>query len=192
MVGGALAGATQPAMHDRTNPASAGANLYRSGDGTWFVLVVQANKVGNLMKAIGRSDLLTDPRFSDPAKAGENRPQLVAILDEIFASQPMAHWAEIFASVEVTYGVVNGPEDVAKDPQLELNGIAVPLADAGTLTRTISSPFKLHGVDKVPARRGPRLGEHNDEILHELGFDDSSIAALREAGALPESVKAAA
>ena len=192
MVGGALAGATQPAMHDRANPASAGANIYRSADGVWFVFVVQPNKIADLAKAIGRTDLLTDPRFSDPAKTAQNRPQLVAILDEMFASRPMAHWAEAFASVQVTYGVVNGPEEVAQDPQLELNGIAVPLEGAGKLTRTISSPFKVHGVDKVPARRGPRLGEHSEEILHELGFDDASIASLREDGALPESIKAAA
>src|SRR5262245_27834621 len=108
MVGGALAGGTQPPMHDRMNPANAGANVYRSADGIWFVLVVQPKKIVDLANAIGHTDLLSDPRFSDPVKAAANRPQLVAILDEIFASQPMSHWAEAFASVEVTYGVVNG------------------------------------------------------------------------------------
>ena len=192
MVGGALAGAIQPAMHDRMSPANAGANVYRSADGTWFVLVVQPKKIADLAKAIGRTDLLTDPRFSDAAKVAENRPQLVAILDKTFASKPMAHWAEAFASVEVTYGVVNGPEDVIKDPQLEANDIVVPLEGAGTLTSTISSPFQVHGVAKAPARRGPELGEHTEEILHELGFDATSIEALREAGALPEAIKRAA
>jgi formyl-CoA transferase len=192
MVGGALAGATQPPLHDRANPTNAGANLYRSSDGTWFVLVVQLNKVEDFAKAIGRGDLLADPRFSDAAKRAANRPQLVAMLDEIFASQPMAHWAEVFAGVNVTYGVVTGPEDVARDPQLEANAIAVPLEGAGTLTKTISSPFQVHGVDKEPARRGPKLGEHSEDILAELGFDAASVASLREAGALPEAQKRAA
>jgi crotonobetainyl-CoA:carnitine CoA-transferase CaiB-like acyl-CoA transferase len=43
-------------------------------------------------KAIGRADLLTDPRFSDPAKLVESMPQLTGILDDVFGSQPMAHW----------------------------------------------------------------------------------------------------
>ena len=56
-----------------------------------------------------------------------------------------------------------------KDPQLAANGIVVPLEGAGKVTSTISSPIQVHGVEKVPARRGPTLGEHNEEILHELG-----------------------
>ena len=54
--------------------------------------------------AIGRGDLLTDPRFSDPAKLTANMPQLTAILDEIFAAQPMSHWQQVFQGVNVTFG----------------------------------------------------------------------------------------
>jgi crotonobetainyl-CoA:carnitine CoA-transferase CaiB-like acyl-CoA transferase len=189
MVGGALAGATQPAMHDRGHPANAGANVYRSSDSRWFVLVLQPNRIANFAKAIGRTDILTDPRFSDPAKLAANMGELAKILDEVFASQPMAYWSEKLSAIDVTFGVVSGPEDVVTDPQLKANDIVVPLADAGSVTSTISSPFNVHGVNKTPARRGPRLGEHTDEILRELGFDDSSIDSLREGGALPQSVK---
>jgi crotonobetainyl-CoA:carnitine CoA-transferase CaiB-like acyl-CoA transferase len=192
MVGGALAGAKQPAMHDRANPAMAGANIYRSADGSWFVLVVQPNHVIDLAKAIGRADLLRDPRFADPAKVQKNMAELTAIFDEVFASKPMTYWSDKFAEIDVTFGVVNGPEDVIQDPQLAANDIVVPLEAGGTLTSTISSPFQLHGVAKVTARRGPELGEHSEEILHELGFDDKSIASLREAGALPEIQQRAA
>ena len=192
MVGGALAGAKQPPMHDRAHPANAGANIYRSSDGTWFVLVLQPAKIVNLLKALGRADILTDPRFADPAKVAANRGELTAIFDRMFASEPMAHWSAIFAEVEVTFGVVNGPEEVAKDPQLLANDIVVPLEGAGTLTQTISSPFQVHGVDKVQAKRAPTLGEHSDEILHELGFDAKSIESLRESGAIPDVPKRAA
>jgi formyl-CoA transferase len=189
MVGGALAGAKQPAMHDRAHPANAGANVYRSADDHWFVLALQPTKVVNFMKAIGRTDILADPRFADPAKLQANMAELAAIFDGIFASQPMAHWAAIFADVQVTFGVVNGPEEVINDPQLAANNIVVPLEGGG---KTISSPFIVHGVDKTPARRGPRLGEHTDEILRDLGFDDNSIASFREGGAIPGTEKRAA
>ena len=192
MVGGALAGAKLPPMHDRTNPVNAGANVYRSSDGTWFVLVLQPHKVLNFLKAIGRTDILADPRFADPAKVKANMGALTATFDELFASQPMANWSARFAEAEVTFGVVNGPEEVVKDPQLIANDIVVPLEGAGALTQTISSPFKVHGVDKVPARRGPKLGEHTDEILRELGFDAKSIASFREDGAIPGNEKRAA
>src|SRR6201988_1543352 len=86
----ALCGANFYGLHDRTHPANAALNTYRSSDGTWFVLVVTPDKGPAVLKAIGREDLLKDPRFSDPAKLAQNRPQLTAMLDDIFGSQPMA------------------------------------------------------------------------------------------------------
>ena len=171
------------APHDRMNPANAALNVYRSSDGAWFVLIVTPDKLASVAKAIGRSDLLTDPRFSDPAKLVQNMPQLASILDEVFGAQPMTHWYEVFNGVHVTFGVVRGPQEVVNDPQLRANNIIVPLEGAGgKLTSTISSPIQVHEVAKVPARRAPNLGEHNEAILKELGFDPRTIDKLRADG----------
>jgi formyl-CoA transferase len=172
-------------LHDRKNPANAAMNVYRTADNTWFVLLVTPDKVGAVAQTLGRKDLLTDPRFSDPAKLTANMPQLTAILDEIFAAQPMPYWQKVFQGVNVTFGVVRGPQDVINDPQLPLNDIVVPLEGAGgKLTSTISSPIQVHGVKKAPARRAPGLGEHNESVLNELGFSASDIGALVSSGAL--------
>src|SRR5712672_1650116 len=176
------------APHDRKQPANAALNVYPAADGTWFVLIVTPDKLAVLAKAIDRADLLTDPRFSDPAKLTQNMPQLTAILDEVFSSQPMAHWYEVFNGVHVTFGAVRGPEEVVKDPQLRANDIIVPLNGAGgKLTSTISSPLQVHGVAKVPARRAPNIGEHNDEVLRQLGFSAIEIDTLHESGAIPKA-----
>jgi formyl-CoA transferase len=173
------------APHDRMNPANAALNVYRSSDGAWFVLIITPDKVASVAKAIGRSDLLTDPRFSDPAKLVQNMPQLASILDEVFGAQPMTHWYEVFNGVHVTFGVVRGPKEVVNDPQLRANNIIVPLEGAGgKLTSTISSPIEVHDVAKVPARRAPNLGEHNEAILKELGFDPRAIDKLRADGVI--------
>jgi crotonobetainyl-CoA:carnitine CoA-transferase CaiB-like acyl-CoA transferase len=183
----ALCGASFYGLHDRAHPANAGLNTYRSSDGTWFVLVVTPDKVPAVLKAIGREDILADPRFSDPAKLAQNRPQLTAMLDEIFGSQPMSHWYEVFNGVHVPFGAVREPQEVINDPQLRANDIVVPFEGAGEkLTSTISSPIQVHGVTKVPARRAPGIGEHNDEVLKELGFTSDEIAGLRASGAAPQ------
>ena len=188
----ALCGATFFGLHDRKNPANAAMNVYRAADGTWFVLVVTPDKLAGVAKAIGRADLLTDARFSDPAKLIENMPQLTAILDDIFASKPMQHWYEIFNGVHVTFGAVRAPQDVINDPQLELNEIVVPLEGAGgRLTSTISSPIQVHGVTKTPAKRAPQIGEHNEEILKQLGFSSAEIEGLHASGAVPKPKAAA-
>src|SRR5712671_856628 len=156
----ALCGAKFYGPHDRQNPANAAMNVYRSADDTWFVLLVTPDKLVALAQAIGRTDLLKDPRFADPAKLLANMPQLTDILDKTFAKQPIAHWYEVLDGAHITFGVVRGPQEVIEDPQLQANDIVVPLEGAGgKLTSTISSPIQVHGVSKVPARRAPRIGE---------------------------------
>jgi crotonobetainyl-CoA:carnitine CoA-transferase CaiB-like acyl-CoA transferase len=171
------------APHDRKNPANPALNVYRAADGTWFVLIVTPEKLQLVAEAIGRSDLLTDPRFSDPAALAANIPALAAILDEVFAAQPMQHWYEVFSRVHVTFGAVREPQDVISDPQLRLNNIIVPLQGAGgKLTSTISSPIQVRGVDKVTAKRAPEIGEHTEEVLTQLGFSTSEVNLLLASG----------
>src|ERR1700684_4425977 len=179
--------------HDRKNPANAALNVYRASDGTWFVLIVTPDKLAAVAKAIGRADLLTDSRFSDPGQLVKNMPQLTAILDNVFGSNPMSHWYEVFGGVHVTFGAVRGPKEVINDPQLQANDIIVPLDGAGgKLTSTISSPLQVHGVAKVPAKRAPKIGEHNEEVLQQLGFSAAEIDGLHESGAIPKAREHAA
>jgi len=185
---GALCEAKFFAPHDRKNPANAALNVYQASDGTWFVLLVTPDKVAAVAKAIGRTDLLRDPRFSDPEKLAANMGQLATILDELFSAQPMAHWDEVLNAAHVTFGVVREPQEVINDPQLRANDIVVPLEGAGgKLTSTISSPIQVHGVAKVSAKRAPQLGEHSEEVLRELGFSATEIDGLDASGATPKA-----
>jgi formyl-CoA transferase len=183
----ALCGANFYGLHDRMHPANAALNVYRAADDTWFVLIVTPDKLAAVANAIGRADLLADPRFSDPVKLVQNMSQLAEILDQVFAAQPMTHWYQVFNGVHVTFGAVRGPREVIEDPQLRLNDIVVPLDGAGgKLGMTISSPIQVHGINKVPARRAPTLGEHNEEVLEQLGFSAGEIASLHASGAVPK------
>ncbi|MBV9729239.1 MAG: CoA transferase, partial [Pseudonocardiales bacterium] len=85
----------------------------------------------------------------------------------------------------ITYSVIQTPEETATDPQLRANDIVVPLEGVSGLEYTVNSPINLRGVSKVPAKRAPELGEHNDEILADLGFSAEEIEELRAAGAIP-------
>jgi len=182
----ALADAAFYPLHDRANPPNATLNVYRAADDIWFLIVVTPDKWPAFANGIGRQDLLSDARFADPAKQAVNSAELTSILDEAFAAQPMAHWHDIFEQAHLTFGVVHAPSEVVKDPQLRANDIVVPLEGAGRhLEFTISSPLNVHGVAKVPAHRAPELGEHNEEILRELGFRQQEIEGLQASGAVP-------
>jgi formyl-CoA transferase len=173
-------------LHDRKAPPNAALNVYRTSDDNWFLLVVTPDKLTALAEVIGRADLLADARFSDAAKLAENMAQLTAILDEVFSAQPMVHWHDVLARAHITFDVVKEPGEVVKDPQLTENGIVVPIEGAGgKLKFTISSPIQMHGVAKVPARRAPVLGEHNEQVLEQLGFSTAEIEGFRASRAIP-------
>jgi crotonobetainyl-CoA:carnitine CoA-transferase CaiB-like acyl-CoA transferase len=180
-------------LHDRKNPPNATFNVYRAADDNWFLIVLTPDKWPALANGIGRPDLLTDARFAEPGKLAANAAALTAILDEVFASQPMAHWHDVFDRGHITFGVVRAPSDVINDPQLRENDIVVPLEGAGgNMKFTVSSPIQVHDVAKVPAKRAPDIGEHNDEVLRELGFDVKEIDGLRASGAIPKTKEQAA
>jgi formyl-CoA transferase len=182
----ALVDATFFPLHDRLKPPNATFNVYRSSDDNWFLIVLTPDKWPALATGIGRPDLLTDARFADPAKQMSNSAELTAILDEVFTSQPMSHWREVFDHGHITFGIVRAPSEVINDPQLRENDIVVPIEGAGgNLKFTVSSPIQVHDVAKVPAKRAPEIGEHNEEVLKEIGFDTKQIDGFRASGAVP-------
>jgi crotonobetainyl-CoA:carnitine CoA-transferase CaiB-like acyl-CoA transferase len=182
----ALCGASFFPLHDRKNPPNAIINVYPTRDNHWFLIVVRAKEWLALAKAVGRPDLASDVRFADEDARVTNASQLTEILDIAFSSQPLEHWRTALDQANITYGVVRHPSEATSDSQLLANDMIVPLEGAGeNLRQTISSPIKIHGVTKVPARRAPALGEHTEEVLKELGFSSSEIEGLRASRAIP-------
>ena len=186
-VSAALCGARFFPLHDRTNPPNATFNVYPTADDRWFLIIVQDKDWPSLAKGIGRPDLLMDARFADEAARAANSAQLAAILDKVFTSQPWKHWHEVLESSRIAYGLVRHPSEAVTDPQLLENDVIVPLEGAGEqLKLTVSSPLKVHDVAKVPARRAPELGEHNEEVLQQLGFSNEEIEGFRASGTIPD------
>jgi crotonobetainyl-CoA:carnitine CoA-transferase CaiB-like acyl-CoA transferase len=189
LVAGALAGGKSFGLHDRTAPVNPLINPYQSADGQWFMLAASPPHWPGLAKAVGHPELLTDPRFADLEGFTTNSAVLTGLLDAEFRSRPLDHWKEVLDRERITYSVIQTPEETAKDPQLRANDIIVPLKGVSGLEYTINSPINLRGMSKVPAKRAPELGEHNGEVLAELGFSTDEIKQLRAAGAIPGATK---
>jgi crotonobetainyl-CoA:carnitine CoA-transferase CaiB-like acyl-CoA transferase len=184
-VEGGLNGGHFFAQHNRKSPPNALLNPYQTSDNRWILLVAAQRKDwAGFCKAIGKPELLDDPRFTDENRIA-NAAQLVEILDPMFASQPLAYWKQVLNAGRVIFGVVQIAREIIDDPQLPANGIVVPLEHpGGKETRTVSSPFQVLGSPKVKPTLAPQLGEHGAQILQELGFDDGEIARLNDAGAV--------
>jgi formyl-CoA transferase len=185
LVAGALAGGKSFGLHDHAAPLNPLVNPYQSSDDQWFMLIAEPRYWPGLAKVVGHPELLTDPRFADPAGFLKNGAALAQLLDSEFRSRPFSHWREAFDREHIIYSVIQSPEEAAHDPQVRAAEVVVPLAGVDDLEFTVNSPITVRGVAKVPAGRGPELGEHTDEVLAELGFTGDEIEQLRAEGAVP-------
>lgn len=184
-VEGGLNGGRFFPQHDRRKPPNALLNPYKTADDRWILLVAAQRKDWpGLVKAIGRPELLDDPRFSDEHRVA-NAAALVEVLDPLFASQPLDYWKAALSAGRVIFGVVQVAHEIINDPQLAANDIVVPLERPGAPpSRTVNSPIQIFGAEKVKPGAAPQLGEHGEDVLRELGFTAPEIADLHAAGAV--------
>ena len=177
-----LCGATIPPRPPREEARRAAGNAYRTGDDRWFILALsnEARQWPALAAAIGRPELVSDPRFIDSDDRMANARALIEILDDAFARRTLAEWRRRLDNAGLTFGIVATTEETARDHQATETGILRPIE--GTDLMTVDSPFTLTGSDKAPITAAPGLGAHSGAILRDFGFSEAEIVALRADG----------
>lgn len=160
-------------------------NSYRTGDGRWLWLIgLEADRhFPGLVRALDSPDLAVDPRFRDARSRRHNRVALIARLDALFATRPLAEWARRFDEQDVWWAPVQSPADVVADPQAEAAGAFVSVATPSGTVRAVASPV---GFEGSPQALGavPALGAHTREVLREAGVSENDLAELEAAGAM--------
>jgi formyl-CoA transferase len=168
----------------REQAPNALANHYQTRDGRWFIMALfnEQRQLRGFLAAIGREDLTDDPRFATNESRKQHAGDLVRILDAEFAKRDLNDWRAILDGVGVTFGIVGTVNETLDDQQMRDCGALVPFADGAHFT--VSSPFHIDGVDKVPALRAPAIGEHSETVLREAGYGSDDINRLRVLGVL--------
>ncbi len=158
---------------------------FQTADG--FINIGAANQANweRLCAAIGREDLASDSRFSEPKDRMNSLDALVSTLEGIFAQRTSAEWLDALESAGVPAGPIYDLAQVYDDPQVRSREMVVETDHpVSGRTRNIGIPVKLSetpGRFRLPA---PILGQHTDEILREFGCADAEIGSLRESGAV--------
>ncbi len=134
---------------------------------------------------LGLEALADDPRFRNGYLRNDNRDALEPLLEAAFRRCEREALIEAFNARGIPCGPVYSYADVVQEPQVFANDYIVPLQHPrwGTL-QAVGLPVQLSRTPGRVAGVAPEPGEHSDEVLRELGFDDAEIAALREAGAI--------
>ncbi|WP_431238409.1 CaiB/BaiF CoA transferase family protein [Mycolicibacterium aichiense] len=143
-------------------------NNYLAADGRrlWIVGLEADRHWPSLCRAVGRREWLTDNRFATARDRAIHSRELIATLDEIFATKTLAEWASAFdAEPDLFWSPVNSMDDVLADEQFHAAGGLVDVPDGGPM---IATPADFHGTPWAPRSAAPKLGEHTDEVLAEL------------------------
>lgn len=186
----ALCGAKFSARPPRTQAKIPLSNHYRCRDDRWLILSMSVSTVQEdrnwpaFTKVIGHPEWIGDSRFSTRQARIKNHLQLVSALDEAFLLRDALDWRDALSSIGVSVGIVARVEDLVGDKQMLATGVLVPMPGGEGTDMTVSSPFWITEAAKVTARPAPGVGQHTDEVLHELGLSDLDINSLRSAGSV--------
>jgi crotonobetainyl-CoA:carnitine CoA-transferase CaiB-like acyl-CoA transferase len=187
-----LNGGFEPARtHQSAHPSIVPFQNFRTADG-WIVVVAAKEKFWQrLAAALGRPELATDARFATFDDRRVHSSVLLPILDEVFAAQTTEHWIDVLADAGVPCGPVNDVAGALRDPQTAARSMVVETEHPrfGSVGQ-VASPVRVGG--QPPSyRRAPLLDEHHDDVLTGLlGYDESTVADLRAAGAFGPSSSA--
>ena len=175
-----------PRRQGNRNPLIAPGNIYQARDGHITLEVLTQDMWEDLARAIGREELIRDPRFVDVVR----RQQHADALDrEVQAWMGTRSVEEIVSTMErssIPCGPVLDIPALVKDPQLQANQTVVEV-EYPPLGRVpvLAPPIRLQNEASPRRGRPPRLGEHTEEVLAAwLGLTAGEVESLRTAGAL--------
>jgi crotonobetainyl-CoA:carnitine CoA-transferase CaiB-like acyl-CoA transferase len=187
----ALCGGSTYCVPARSQSMNALVCPYTCSDGRGFYLamVQEAVEWERFTLAIEQPQLREDARFKDVPSRRANAPALLALLERVFATQPLDHWRAALDRHGVTFGIIAQIDELPDDPQMNANGIFRAVEGDGVRPglRTIDSPLQLDGAPKRAPGRAPLLGEHGRQIfLRSLGYSEARVDALIGAGVVRE------
>lgn len=174
-----------PPQAGNDHPYSTPMGVYATGDGHINIGVGAEGHWRSFCGAIGRPELARDDRYDSMEKRFARRPELRELIEGILATNTSAHWLERLEAAAVPAGPIYAVDEMFDDPQITHLGIAKPVTHPalGDI-RVVGEPVTLSRTPAGVATPTPDAGDHNDEILGELGYDAERVASLRAAGAL--------
>jgi len=182
-----LTGEVKPRTGSRSTN-SAPRNAYKTKDDHFVALSASTQKMTErLFAAIGRKDLIDNPRYRTNAERVKHATELDAIIGGFIASMTQAETVAFFEKAEVTIGPIYDIAQILEDPHfIEREVIAeYPDADMGAYPMHHVVP-RLQGTPGSIREPAPRLGQHNREILAEAGVDAREYDALLKEGVVYE------
>lgn len=182
-----MVGQTTERVGNASPTAQGTANTWATMDGHIQMTVITDAMTAKMCAVFEQPELADDPRFASVQGRVEHADEIVAIIAGILAEKSTAAWIESLGNAGVPVAPVHSIDQLMNFPQLEHRGVMMtmpaPPGMEGEITVT-GAGFHASNGEPEGTRAGPLLGQHTDEVLAEIGYDDDAIRAFRETGAI--------
>lgn len=187
-----IAPATETLAHGQppgpyTRPRQSQTYAFSGSDGLPFAIHLSSPQKfwEGLCKSVDRPDLVEDARFKTRPDRRKNYDDLHKTFAVIFKEKPRSHWLERLEANDVPHTPVYNLKEVFEDPQIKHMGMEITIERATRpRIRTVKFPVEYSDTKIPHPAPPPELGEHNNEFLKSLGYDEKKIAELKEEGVI--------
>ena len=177
-----------PERSGNDHPIVAPYGLFEAQDGSIAVAASQLVTVDRFLEVVGLTHILEDERFATNSARMANREALNAIVNEATRHQTVDYWIEALNAAGCPCGKVQDLAEVFSDPQVLHQEMVQEMDYPGYgPVKVTGFPVKMSRTPCEMQRPAPRLGEHTDDVLKGLGYDDEKIAVLRAASIFGET-----
>jgi len=159
---------------------------FSTSDGHIIIAVGNDSQYRKFIEVGGRPELALDERFATNPMRVKHRDTLVPLLADMVKTRTKQQWIDALEAAGVPCGPINNLDEVFHHPQVAARGLRVDLPHpTGGVVKLVGSPMKLSETPTQCAMPPPLLGQHTEQVLHELlEYTPQHIAVLREKGVI--------
>ena len=177
-----------PQRQGNSHPSLVPYQDFPTQDGSMLLAIGNDGQFVRFCEVAGHPEWTTDARFASNSLRVRHRLELIPVMQTVTRTRSTAQWIALLEDKAVPCGPINDMEQAFADAQVAARGLVLnqpvtPVHQAQEAIKnivTVASPMRLSATPTVLTRPPPRLGEHTDDVLAELGLAFAEIAQLKQ------------